>query len=314
MVAYTTAKGLAQVANSSFIGTWDVPTNANWAAVDAATGQVSSISLSGGNLSLSATQMGCSQLTFNSTLTGNTVVTFPIAIPSSAPITPITGPYIVYNACTGSSLYTVTLATTVSSGLYISLPPGELVDVVTDGSNFRFKNLGRVGTYWDYAGSSVPSWVSGCSVPPYLNCDGTVFSSATYPFLATILGGTTLPDSKGRARSALNQGSNRLLSSNNGVNGDVLLSGGGGSVTLSSVNLPNISFPVTDPGHTHGLSYYYQSPTIMAGAGAARPAGAGSIVTDSATTGITVNSGGSGTAVTLATPTYIGGITLIRAG
>ena len=38
MVAYTTAKGLAQVANSSFIGTWDVPTNANWAAVDAATG------------------------------------------------------------------------------------------------------------------------------------------------------------------------------------------------------------------------------------------------------------------------------------
>jgi hypothetical protein len=74
---------------------------------------------------------------------------------------------------------------------------GQIVDVLNDGSNLRFKNLGGpIGSYWDYAGSSNPAWNSGCTVPPYLNCDGSTFSAATYPSLAVILGSTTLPDEK----------------------------------------------------------------------------------------------------------------------
>ena len=317
MVAYTTAKGLAQVANSSYIGTWDVPTNANWAAVDAATGQVSSISLSGGNLSLTATQMGCSQLTFNSTLTGNTVVTFPVAIPSTAPVSPITGPYIVYNACSGSSAFTVTLATTISSGLKIGVPPGEMVDVVNDGTNFRFKNLERVGTYWDYAGSSVPNWVSACTVPPYLNCDATTFSSATYPFLAIILGGTTLPDSRGRARFALNQGSSRITSSAGyGIDGESLLAGGG-SQKLAQAQFPTANLVTTissgQGSHTHDLLI----STIQNPGGSGFYGGLAAVVgeaTQAATlpsmTG-TTPTGGSG--YNLVPPGYVGGLTLIRA-
>lgn len=304
MVAYTTAKGLAQVANSSYIGTWDSPTNANWAAVDAAAGQVSSISLSGGNLSLTITQMGCSQLTFNSTLTGNTVVTFPVAIPSTAPLTPITGPYIVYNACTGSSLFTVTLATTVSSGLNIALPPGELVDVVTDGTNFRFKNFGRVGTYMDYAGSSTPNWITACSVPPYLNCDGTAFSSATYPTLANLIG-TTLPDSRGRSRFALNQGTTRL-STGAGLDGNTLLAGGGGVTTISSQNIPPV--PITDPGHVH---FTGTVGGAAGGGGGTFAQGAFNTATSSALTGITAGST-SPASFNAIPPGYVGGITLIR--
>jgi hypothetical protein len=43
-------------------------------------------------------------------------------------------------------------------------------------------------------GSSVPSWISECTVPPYLVCDGTAFSSAIYPSLAAIIG--PLPDAR----------------------------------------------------------------------------------------------------------------------
>ena len=191
---------LFQPTRGSDVGTWDVPVNGNMGILDLILGGVAVIPLNNANVTLASSQYESKTITFNSTLTGSVIITFPTSFIKS---------YEIYNVCSGSSSFTVTLATT-GGGQVVCAPPGETVEVWNDGSNIRYKNMDRVGTYWDYAGSSVPAWVSGCTVPPYLNCDGTTFSSGTYPQLTTILGSTTLPDSKGRARFTLDQGSSRL--------------------------------------------------------------------------------------------------------
>jgi hypothetical protein len=218
----------------------------------------------------------------------------------------------------------VTALTTAAGGLQIGFPFGEPCEIFTDGTNAKYRGIGRVGTYWDYAGSSVPSWITACTVPPYLNCDGTSFSSATYPQLATILGGTTLPDARGRYRATLNQTTGRITSGTGGIDGNTTLaSGGTQAATLSSQNLPNVNFNITDPTHLHAApsvtgpgQYLYGTSsatglTLTTGGGfnfttLAQTAGA--------LTGITVNSGGSGTGLQTLPPSYIGGLTLIRAG
>lgn len=310
MVAYTTAKNIIQPANSSYVGTWDQPVNSNWGVIDAALGQTVNVSLNNSPVTLSANQYQCYNITFNSTLTGNVAITFPSSF---------TGPYSIFNACTGSTSFVVTLQTTVSSGQAVACPYGEFFDVYNDGTNVKFRNFGRIGSYWDYAGSSVPTWVTTCTVPPYLNCDGTTFSSATYPFLSMILGGTTLPDARGRYRAALNQGQSRITSgsSTGGVDGDTLLaSGGAQTVALSSQNVPPLPLTLTDPGHTHLLVVRGNNNNGTGQARGGDNTGATATETScSATTGITITGGSSSnTNFSILPPSYVGGLTLIRAG
>lgn len=49
-----------------------------------------------------------------------------------------------------------------------------------------------VGTIVDFIGATPPTG--------WLACNGATFSAATYPELAAVLGGTTLPDARGRFR------------------------------------------------------------------------------------------------------------------
>ncbi|MGY4370884.1 hypothetical protein ACVW1A_006949 [Bradyrhizobium sp. LB1.3] len=87
------------------------------------------------------------------------------------------------HACIGSSNFTITLQTTATGGRVVCLPPGEIVDVINDGTKLAFRNLGRIGSYMDYGGSSMPSWVTGCTLQPYVNADGSAISSASYLLL-----------------------------------------------------------------------------------------------------------------------------------
>ena len=234
---------LEEPARGDYVGTWDSPVNNNATMLDLVGGGISTINLGGGSVVLSAAQFQCKTLIFNSTLVASVTVTFPSTFKKT---------WEVYHTCTGSSNFTITLQTTIAGGQAVCCPPGETVDVFSDGTNLRFKNLARVGTYWDYAGSSVPNWVSGCTVPPYLNCDGTAFSSATYPQLATVLAGTTLPDMRGRVRMATDQGAGRVSSAVAGFNPNAVAAGGGvQSQTIANSNLPAHSHPITDQGHTH---------------------------------------------------------------
>lgn len=303
---FTTARNMEKPAAGDQIGTWGTASiNPDLDIVDAGMGQVTTISGAAGSVVLAAAQFRCAQITFNSTLLANMTATFPSTF---------TGPYTIYNACTGSSAFTITLATTVAGAQQVGCPPGEPFEIFNDGSNIRYRNFGRIGSYMDIAASSTPNWNDVCTPQkPYLNCDGTVFSSATYPVLAAQIG-TTLPDYKGRSRSYLNQGTGRLTSSA-GVDGNTLFAAGGSQAILSSAHIPPVL--ITDLGHVHLVSVLvYTNETVDAGqtaAGGGSPAGAFPTYTScSATTGITAGSSNS-TTYTNIQPTTIGGLTLIRA-
>lgn len=312
---FTPNINLEEPARGDYVGTWDTPVNANETLTDLVVGGATTIALNNSPVILASAQFQCKTITFNSTLTGNVAITFPTSFKKS---------YEVYHTCTGSSAFVITLGTTAAGGQVICASPGEIIDVLNDGTNLRFKSLGRVGSYWDYAGSSVPAWVSGCTIPPYLNCDGTTFAAATFPQLAVILGSTTLPDSKGRVRATLNQGTTRLLSSNGGVDGNTNLSGGGSDgITLSASQIPTIFSGGTSSGINGGGGLRIPVATSGEADLSFSPGGSGTHVPIA--TGWTFSSSLSGGAAVTSTntgggshfnvqPTYVAGLTLIRTG
>jgi hypothetical protein len=215
---FTPNIGLEEPARGDSVGTWDVPVNNNMTLLDLVTGAQSVITLNNSPVVLSAAQFQSAQITLRSTLTGNVAITFPSSFNKL---------YMIRNVCTGSSAFTITLQTTTNGANVLGVPPGDEIQVVISGGFPGYCSLGRIGTYWDYAGSSVPAWVSACTVPPYLNCDGSAFNAGTYPALNVILGGNTLPDIRGTTRAALNQGTARINSSISGIDGNVRFARGG---------------------------------------------------------------------------------------
>jgi len=295
---------LEEPARGDQVGVWDTPVNNNMTLIDLVVGGITTISGAAGSVVLSAAQFQAKTITFNSTLTGSVAITFPTSFTKS---------YEIQNLCTGSSAFIITLGTTAAGGQVIGVAPGEITECLNDGTNLKYRNLGRVGNYWDYAGSSVPAWVSGCTIPPYLACTGGTFSATTYPTLAVILGSTTLPDTRGRVGFAVDAGAGRISSAATGFSGSsVGASGGAQATTLSSQNMPPIQ--ITDPGHIHGIT----TGNIISLGGGGNNFGGGSFqpvqpVVASAFTGITAGSS-SPTSFTNLPPAYIFGITMIRAG
>lgn len=310
---------LEEPARGDDVGVWDTPVNNNMTVVDLVAGGIATIGLNSSPVVLSAAQFQSKGIVFNSTLTASVSITFPTSFKKS---------YEVTNACTGIN-FVITLGTTAAGGQVIAVPPGETIDVVNDGTNLKYKNLGRVGSYMDFAATAVPGWITACTVPPYLNCDGTSFSSATYPVLAVVLGGTTLPDARGRTRHALNQGTGRVTAGGNSIDGNTLLAGGG-TQSLLQVNLPNVNFVNSGIAADATLSFNYGYNSLSAltpiqfamgtyntgGSFAAHNGngGVGGLVginTVITSQGVS-NSGGA--SQVFCSPGFIGGITLIRAG
>lgn len=300
----TANKFLEQPARGSNVGVWDTPVNNNMGIIDNAFGGMATIALTNAPVILSSAQYQNIFITFTGALSGNCAITFPT----------VGSFYTVQNLTSNTSAFQVTLQTTAAGTQVIGCPWGEAFDIMTDASgNVKFRNLDRVGTLWDYGGSSVPAWVSNCTVPPFLNCDGTAFSSATYPILATILGATAVPDTRGRYRANLNQGTGRITAAAGGIDGNVnRTSGGQETVTLSSQHIPPV--PITDPGHSHTM-FALSGSAPATGVTRVQVTTAGTSVTftsSTATTGITA---GNAVAAGFATlpPTVILGITMIRA-
>jgi Phage Tail Collar Domain len=297
---------LEEPARGDDVGTWDTPVNNNMTLLDLVCGGNTTISLNNANITLSAGQFKSKLIVFNSTLTGSVTITFPTSFTKS---------YEVYNACSGTSAFTITLATTASGGSAVALPPGEIKDVINTGVSMVFKNLGYVGQYWDYAGSSLPNWVSACTVPPYLYCDGSTFSSATYPQLTMLLGGTTLPDMRGRTRFSIDAGAGRLSSGTIGFNPNTALAAGGSqTATLQTSNLP----PYTPAGTVANTPPAVN--IMIGGAGGAGPAfnqnpAAAALAGQNADTSIFTGTPAAGQVsnpLPIIPPALIGGITMIR--
>jgi Phage Tail Collar Domain len=302
-VTQTPNKSLNLVTVGTESGTWGPYVNANESLLDNMLGGVTTVGLVNTPVILSSAQYQCNFITFTGALSGNVAVTLP----------PVGSFYTVQNLTSNTSAFQVTLQTS-NGGQVIGAPWGEAIDIMTDGTNVKFRNLGRVGHYLDMLGTSVPAWISACTVPPYLKCDGSTFSSATYPILFTIMGGTTLPDYRGRFRAYNDEGQNRI------GGGNFLVIGGNTVANITQANLPafDMATTVNDPGHVHSQMNPNFRPTGGAGSGTGggqEVLTAGAWPTASVVTGISVtaHSGGSGTPLIVLNPVQMGGITMVRA-
>lgn len=308
----TTNIVLETPAHASFVDTWDQPLNSNASIIDACIGSVTTKTLVSGNTVLTTAETRVSILRFTGTLTANVGVFPDPAIRKAWVVENLTlGNFVVFLSGGGSA--------------FVGVPPGSS-QIYWDGTSMTYINMGRVGDYWDYPVSGVPTWVSGTPVPPYLLCDGSTFSAATYPVLNKVLGGNTLPDARGRSRFAFNAGTGRLTTPG-GINGDVLFASGGVGTghTLNQTHLPAVTLTTTI-GAGQGL---HNHPPLsggqfleFVGAGGAYGISGGTNANISTTTANatlpalsgTTPLGGSATTFASDPPGFVGGITMIRAG
>lgn len=221
----TSNKALSIISTGTEVGVWGAIYNTNMDILDKSLGGLMSIALTSDTI-LTSSQYVNVFLSFTGALGSDVSVTLPS----------IGSFYSVQNLTTNSSLFSVILKTS-AGGEQIGVPPGpDFVDVMTDRVNVKFRNFGRIGSYADVASSAVPTWISDCTVPPYLYCNGGTFSSATYPVLTSLLGSTTLPDCRGRLRFSLDAGTNRNTLY---MSGNTLSAGGGvESLTYAITNTP----------------------------------------------------------------------------
>lgn len=315
---FTTNIVLEQPVRGSYVGTWDTPVNSNTGIIDQAFGSVTTLALTNVNVTLASSQAQNSIIRLTGTLTGNVAIT----------MASIYKFWTIDNQLVNSpSSFYATLVSTAGTSI-IGCPPGT-TDVFYDGTSVKYRNLGRVGEYWDYAGSAVPSWVTACTKPPWLNCNGTAFSSATYPILANLLGTTTLPDSRGRNRYTLNQTTGRLTSAGAGIDGNTAYAAGGNNgVTLASSQIPTITSTGANTITITTSAPIPIAPSSGAGIGSVAAVSGGGFNVPY----LTLGGGWSGTSTLASTnqisvtytnssqavvgnaaPGYVGGITMIRA-
>lgn len=309
-------------------GTWDVPVNFNSLALDGILGGVQSVSCAASPITLTAPP-GIPTPSAGPTQAQNAVLKLTGTVTAPVTVTlPLPGYYILDTVALAVSSTNLVTLRAVAVGEVICLPQGSVKHIYNDGTNVRFVNLGEIGTYLDYAGSATPGWITGCTVPPYLNCDGSTFVAATYPNLTLLLGGNVLPDFRGVSPAFLNQGTSRITTAGSGIDGNTRFSFGSsqtGTILLANLPAATLATSITDPGHTHAGSKGRTQGTA-APSGTSTEALQGSnntasidtqtLTISTAVTGITASTalGGSGTAFNRMGPTTISGIRLIRAG
>ncbi len=96
---------------------------------------------------------------------------------------------------------------------------------------------------------TVVAWAGTGAAPPdgWLFCDGTAFSGTSYPALQTALGGTTVPDLRGRVIVGVDPTSSRIT----GALANTLGQTGGVDVNNQ---VPAHTHSITnDPGHNHNI-------------------------------------------------------------
>jgi microcystin-dependent protein len=194
-------------------------------------------------------------LKFTGTLTADVTVTLP---------TP--GMWVIDNQTVAGAFVLIFRGAT--STQVVGAPPGEIFEIYNDGANVRFVGLGRMGKleFWEGI-TSMPRWVTECTVKPYLYCDGTAsYLISDYPQLGarngSSFGGNGIttfgvPDLRGRLPLAYDGTGTRITAALCGVNGQTMGAAGGVSgEALARAYLPNtvVAVSVSDPGHNHAVN------------------------------------------------------------
>lgn len=216
-------------------------------AIDGLIAGVTTIGLSGSNITLTApagfvptpgagpTQAQNSVLRFTGVLLTNLTVTLPLP-----------GRYLIENLTTGN--FTVQFFGN-AGGQRVSTAQGSRVMIYNDGVNCYFMTGETPGELKMWAGlTALPSWVAFCTTAPWLLCDGSILSIATYPYLGARIGssfggnGVTtfgVPDLRGRVPLAYDGTGTRITIAGCGINGQVLgASADAQSSVLLTTNMP----------------------------------------------------------------------------
>lgn len=319
-------KALTTPNTGADVGAWGPVINGDFTAIGGMLGGVVSITAAGSNITLTAptgsitpgggpNQSQNAVLRFVGTLTANINVTLPLP-----------GYYICEHRAGGA--FTISLVAP-GAGEFISLPNYTPTHIFSDGINVRFCNLGPVGAYLDLAFSSVPAWITNCTIPPYLLCDGTVYNISSFPELGSLLGATFggngsttfgVPDLRARYRLPLGGSSGRVTNGVSGIDGTTIASSGG-SQSLQSHNHTTNENP---HNHSTNVSTSSNNTTNPSGSQPGAPSSGniyqnpgqnnGSFASNfiaNATTGITINSTGAGNSQNMP-PTLVSGIALIK--
>lgn len=260
----TTNRSLIVPNTGDLSGAWGTSAlNPNFQSIDTLFGGVTTISLSvtttillsvpattgvwpGGNPSQSMQSL----IKFTGAQTGSATIQFTLP-----------GFYIVHNQCTGTTF--VKLSPSAGVGNSIAAPPGKKCHVFYDGTDMDYVDMPDPGTAYDLHinTTTLPPWMTACSVAPYLIKDGTVYTASIYPALAQLLGSTFggngvttfgVPDERNRFRLPVESSGSlgRVTAAVSGVNGTTFGSAGGNQGMQQHTH----SNTLTDPGHIHYLS------------------------------------------------------------
>lgn len=304
-------------------GTWDVPVNGNSSGLDGYIGGVQVISAGGSPITLTAPS-GTPSPGAGPTQAQNAVLRFTGALSANVTVTlPLPGYYIVENLTTGN--FTLSFRGTTATQV-IAVEQGSIQHIYNDSANVRFVNLSRVGAIEIWAGySAIPAWVSACTVPPFLLCDGSIYTFAVYPYLGarfgTAFGGngvTTfgVPDLRGRMALPYDGTGTRITSAGCGINGQTL----GASQDKQTNTLLTANFPPYTPAGsvstTPSVSGYPVTSNTTGPLGYGGTAFGGNLGSSYQTYTSTFTGtpqGGTSTPVNNVQPSIVTGIAVIRA-
>lgn len=194
---FTTNRGFEKPANNDYVGTWDVPVNANWDEIDASFGAAVTVALSSTTTTLSKAQLRCSVLVFTGALASPSVVLLPAAAG---------GRFTCINLTTGSQLSIGNTGGPNTIALSNVLPN----EIVSDGNAVYQIGVPEPGSVRTFAQTAIPQG--------WLYCDGTSYLTATYPALFNAIqyqyGGSganfNVPDVRGRVIPCLDSSAGRL--------------------------------------------------------------------------------------------------------
>lgn len=334
----TTNIGLIVPLTGSDVDLWgELDINPNMVAIDGQFAGVQTISVSSSPVTLTAPAGLVPTPSAGPTQAQNRVLRFTGTLTADVRITlPVPGSYLIDNRTTGNFVLSFQGVTATE---VVGIAQGEVVEIYNDGANVRFVNLGRVAAsdFWNGI-SSIPAWVTACTVKPYLIEDGSTYNFSDYPALSARLlgsfggnGSTTfaVPDSRARLKLSYDgTGARVTVAGGAGFNGQTMgAAGGAEGVSLTGVqNGPHFhAAGIYDPSHTHGVSSGTTGGTtsygIQQGGSFSGPVGAAGIVINGAVTGVrvnspngidTTNSSGSATVHQNMPPSIVSGIWVIK--